>query len=323
MSNRKKFQKYLFNYFLIYLITFYQNCRADENERPGESVHKCCVSGLVLQTKVGVNGVTWYECHQPAINASLFGYNLEINSEVNIPTCENIALVEFTNEGGVISANGCIDSLEDHVYGLNCPVSEHSLNVHRLNKCCPEGFSYDLNERYCVENANYMTNFHKYFGNAIVLFKQKVPKCNEDDEVFVEYHSHTHNIELTTGGLNIALDQNEKDFLSPQAFCVDGAVRVNPVNDEIFVAGDPNELIVRSCRPRTICNRMPCVRRCCENEQMMERQNGTTVCVAHPENKNLKPIFHKIDFPIQTLPQNQINPAGMLKCYFFLSSVEK
>lgn len=277
------------------------------------SVHKCCGTGFNLKPHTNDNGISYYDCI-PSPVENIFGYNLKTNDDVNIPTCDSMEVVVYSNETGTISSNGCIDTLEDHVYGLTCPEPERTVQVHHLFKCCAQEYSYDLNERHCVANTNFLAKFEQFFGDAVVLFKQQVPRCKED-EVFVEYHSRTHSIELVRNGLNVGINADEKSFLEQGTFCVEGALRAH--SNEILPAEDGHELIIRSCRPQSICKQMPCIRRCCENDQMMERINGTAVCAPHPENKNIQPKFHKISLPLQTEVQHETEPPGMIVARFF------
>lgn len=222
----------------------------------------------------------------------LFGYNLRISdSEVvlenNIPKCSDVELFQFNMDGGLISSDGCIDYLDGVVQGLKCSDREQ-VEVHKLFKCCPAGWSYDLQERQCVENANDLRLFGNLVGNDVALFETKTPECRQED-VFVEYYTDKQNVMLQRSGVDVvSLLTGESEFLLPESFCMEGVY--NNVSEV-------TQLIVRSCRPRSVCQRMPCVRRCCKNDQMLARINGTSQCVAI--NQNIRPIFHEVSGPIE------------------------
>lgn len=162
-----------------------------------------------------------------------------------------------------------------------------------LNKCCPYGKSYDGIDRFCIVNP--YSNFENSFGFTINEIPTKVPVCT-DDEVFVEYQSTYHAILFDGTYLKV-----NDEILSPDKFCIEHLV--NFVN-----SGDVYDkpVIVRSCRPRTICNYISCIRRCCQTDQVMTPKR---LCLNHPSEQNLIPKFFDVILPI-TNTQNQIAVLG-------------
>lgn len=255
---------------------------------------KCCPSGQRLEIKRQENGTIFYDC-VPSAGESLFGYNIRLNDESQIPVCDNLIATDFSADDHLIWTNGCLDTVGNAFTSLKCPYHQN-VDVHLVYKCCGPGYSYDFNERFCVPNARFLENFSRVFGESVVVFQTKVPRCN-DDEVFVEHHSTVHDIWFSRSRIRITPKYRESETMLPGTFCIEGTVNhtasAEPNTTEDL---DAIHVIVRSCRPREICESVPCVRRCCESDQMMARDNVTKrgVCVPHAENKNLQPIFHDV-----------------------------
>lgn len=255
---------------------------------------KCCPSGQNLDIKRLENGTIYYDC-VPVADETLFGYNIRQSDESQIPVCDNLIANNFPAENHIISTNGCLDTVGDAISSLKCPYQQN-IDVHLVYKCCESGYSYDFNERFCVPNERFLENFSQVFGESVVVFKTQVPRCN-DDEVFVEYHSTVHDIWFSRSSVTIAPKYRASETLSPRTFCIEGTVNHTTAADTNATRDlESIHVIVRSCRPRENCDRIPCVRRCCENDQMMTRDNNTGhgICAPHAENKNLQPIFHDV-----------------------------
>lgn len=252
------------------------------------SLSKCCPVDKILSINKNDQGGYYYDCNRND-HRKLTGYNLQQNDVSNIPDC-NFEQRNIDENSKQININGCIDYTEMNLVSLTC-ASLPNENVHLFNKCCPPGQSYDFTEQYCVPNENYLNHFSDIFDHSTVIFRSNVPKCNVNDEVFVEYHSSLHEIQMSSGGILISGPDSRNDYLAKDKFCIEGTVNHNNiVNNK-----DAMHVIVRSCRLRAICEDIPCVRRCCENDQVLARVNNKTECLAHPEGKTFRPVFHEID----------------------------
>lgn len=244
----------------------------------------------------------------------------------------------------VVNDDGNISS-SDALFGLECddelPSSDRSeIEVHQLFKCCPSGWSFEPTKRECIANYLSLLMFNGLAAagdsNSVLIFTTRKPQCRDGGEdVFVEYYTDKHRIQLVGSGIDVvSLRTGDTDFLEPNSFCIEGIVTaaflaahaefepsdvvgtsVPPPplpSDEMRHLDDRRpQYIVRSCRPRSICHRMPCVRRCCRNDQMLERRNNTSVCTAH--HRDIRPIFHDVDLPIeQDKEQKIVEPPGKL-----------
>lgn len=255
-------------------------------------VTKCCPIGSVLDTFSS-------SCAENETNWD--AYNIE---NVEMPYCDH-QLIDVFKDGKYFELNGCIDKNEhDEFVTIQCS-DNPKIGVHLMNKCCPIGYSYDHIERSCIENPKTHMHFKKVFKNSVVVFNNSVPICS-DDEVYVEYHSTVDNI--TFFGDVIEVNHN---VLSLDKFCIEDLVNINE--------NQSNELnvIVRSCQPNSVCNGITCMRRCCQADQILER--NPLRCEPHPTNTNLKPIFYDLDFPlVSDKIQTKIQIEGKIDMYFVI-----
>lgn len=261
--------------------------------RGSYSLSKCCPTDKILSKNTNDQGGYYYDCNQND-QRRLTGYNVKQNDVSNIPDC-NFEQRDIDAKAKQININGCIDYTENGFVSLSCP-SEPKENVHLFNKCCPPGQSYDFNEQFCVPNENYLNHFSDIFDHSIVVFQSKVPQCDIYDEVFVEYHSSLHDIQMSSGGILITGPDSRSEYLPKDKFCIEGSVNHNNVGISKPNV-DPNAMyvIVRSCRSRAICEDIPCMRRCCENDQVLFHDDNITECRPHPDGKTFRPVFYRID----------------------------
>lgn len=242
-------------------------------------VTKCCPLDSVLRIQNG------YSCELQTNHTIWDAYN--ILPSVMPRNCKLIRNV-FDNSNTHTELN-CLDKDSNNQFlALSC--FQRSIStVHLMNKCCPNGHLYDHNERRCIHDSR--THFQTLFGNSAVVFENKVPQCSPN-EVFVEYSSIVHHSIRFTG--RVLKVNNES--LSPEKYCVDGLVNIDrTVANE---SKGEEHIIVRSCRPRSICNQITCIQRCCKTDQIVEKRTQTNRCQPHPNNTNLLPFFYDIRLPL-------------------------
>ncbi len=160
-----------------------------------------------------------------------------------------------------------------------------------------------------MENLDTPDNFFKFVGKSVSIFQTKVPEC-ERDEVFVEYHSDIHRSQLIRSGLELSTIKSE--ILETGKFCIDGII---DIGKNATMAELNNGLVILSCRSRDLCRGMPCVRRCCSNQEKMKRVNGSVKCVGY--TRNIKPTFYDIASPINETDFPVVEPRGNLFVFFF------
>lgn len=259
-------------------------------------LRKCCPMDSVIKN---VNGESILDCVKGGADMNWDWNNLEFavnnnNNESRLPLCKHEVKQMFQVSTDFDETNGCLDQSNDRrFYTLHC-LDEPNIAVHKINKCCPVNHSYDHSERFCVTNTDSNLHHRELFKQNVVIFEPKVPVC-DDDEVFVEYYSLAHDIDFIDHNLKITTEHFPAgEILQTNKYCVEGLVNTDDNKNN-------RHIIVRSCRPRTTCDTIPCMRRCCQSDQMLQRNRTarTVNCVPHPNNTNFMPVFYDIKFPLE------------------------
>lgn len=264
------------------------------------SISKCCPVDAVINVDSDSNG----NCVKQENSSSWDSYNVNLSmNQTRFPVCNRDIKKIVQVSGDLIEVNGCLDNSADgSLYAIDC-IDQPAVFVHKLNKCCAPNQSYDYNQQLCVPNLNSNLHFGDLFGDNVIIFKQNVPNCG-NDEIFVEYHSTVHDIDFIDRQIKITTEHAPSgEMLQTNKYCIEGLV--NTTTDK-----HKRHVIVRSCRPKTICDKIPCIRRCCKSDQMMEMnwENRTANCVNHPENMNFRPMFYDIQKPVESIQQQNNAP---------------
>lgn len=270
-------------------------------------LHKCCQA----DSNIVIGGNTVLNCEKSKNSTTLMPYNIESSPTQSLfPTCKyNVQKLFPQNQNNFVELNGCIDrSLDGQYYALTCS-GQSTIGVHRINKCCSNGHIYDHTQRFCVPDFRSFQHFENLFQENVIVFENQVPDC-DDNEVFVEYYSTAHDIGFDKQNLRISAQHLLfDDELTSEKYCVEGLINTNSNKLD-------QPIIVRSCRPKTICSKIPCIRRCCKSDQVLQRNFTTmrTECVQHPTNANIAPVFYDLDFPIEpNKTQKEFHLKGLSK----------
>lgn len=280
----------------------------------GMALQKCCPKYQTLS----ISDLNNYRivC-VPTDEPTIFGYNFMASEQTPpySPPCAEWTARRYSDTKQTLSQSGCADYVNDHMYVIECrPPAKPFIEVTQAYKCCPEHYSYDLEMHKCVSTPNQMQTFANFFGaTTTVLFQTMVPQCNNDNEVFVEYDTNVHDIFLNDGALYVRHDspQRADEHLPAKTFCLDAAFRSE--NDDLYESEHTYRLVVRSCRPKNICQIIPCVRRCCRSDQMLEKpdENTPSECTDHPERQNFVPTFHSVGTAWRNEMPRSVNQTGM------------
>lgn len=258
-------------------------------------VTKCCSD----QSVFNIDSENF--CESSTNQTDWDAYNLPISFQTNCSEFRNV----FGANEKYIELNGCLDKNSNGQYiAVSCPQHSQysSTGVYLLNRCCPIGQSYDHSQQFCIKNTSYHSRFKQIFKKAAVVFENNVPNCSAD-EVFVEYSSTRHSIEFD--GKNLKINDN---ILMADKFCIEDLVN----SDSFGMNESQSQIIIRSCRSRTICNEnFPCMRRCCKADQVMEpRPEGHKICQYHPNKMNFQPTFYNVSLPLDST-QKQVHVKGI------------
>lgn len=258
-------------------------------------VTKCCPIGSTLNIRDDRSFI----CESSINQTDWEAHNILPSS---LPNCTATKSV-FEGDNWSVKINGCIDKdSRNQIVAVNCAENPPT-SVFLMKKCCPVEHSYDYNERRCKKDTKSSKRNLKFlFETVPIVFDNQVPECSEK-EAFVEYFSIHKKIRFS--GKYLEVNDNR---LLPDKFCVD-----NLINIDASESNKENHLIIRSCRSRNVCDEIPCIRRCCKADQIMQPQpKGKRQCQNHPNSTNLTPTFHDIRFPLSN-SQQKTRLIGMYK----------
>jgi hypothetical protein len=164
-----------------------------------------------------------------------------------------------------------------HTAAINVPLT--------VQKCCKTNEALNISPMFCALSSNLSeTSFH--FDTATHFGK---PNC-KGDAVIVEYYSKTTALTLENEFLIIpALNRSEASVrISAESFCLDNAFDEASLNSSHMWAA-------WVCQPVSVCDHMPCVRKCCGPSEHLLQVDEISQCVAHENKKAFVPEFHNVE----------------------------
>lgn len=264
---------------------------------------------------------------RPELNPDLF-YGLKVNDTgavSNLPECPfgtklNLSPIEDKTKF-LDTTSSCLD-LVNGAYksvactGGNVKPKDGQVEVYTLRKCCPVNSIYDVEERMCVGNSNLQKDVPispfwsdeskdiqvlKSLLNQFDMTKDNIgeplfyigaPKC-APNEALVTYQLKSSEFTLRSNRIipkSFFTNGNLNSLRSEDPFCIDSlAEQESTLND----SADTRQWLVRACHPESICDGIPCVRKCCGHSHMLARVNGTSVCL--PFERDLNITFHDLN----------------------------
>lgn len=244
---------------------------------------KCCPNNEVLLKNFILNE---YTCSQSNVLLD------------NISRVNYIHKVLTDNESHLLQCNDswrCLDYFNNDVIELYCDGSVETKflvknkHIKLIKKCCGLYESYNFTDRKCdTDTENSLMKILDHFNQTIIIAYDQFSNC-EINEVVVEYTFYKHDI-----------------------FFIDGIPYFNPSKNLTFdtdsdcfdilnqsIANDNDFWIIRSCKPKSICDEIPCVRKCCPDGAIYKVENGTSECMAskrtiRPELYDLKKSLARI-----------------------------
>lgn len=210
-----------------------------------------------------------YEHSYPVYGYGVITPNRHLTNNT-IVKCDDKKYVEFPIDNDFeIPPQSCMMGIDDrHMAVIACsPAYNDILKPFRfIHKCCPNNYSYDGNQQRCIRNT---VNYELY-GNLFErfsIFEAKPIACPRD-KVLVEYQLNTFKFFVGNGHLYMR-DLNKKfDF---SEYCIEAMEQSYTMQDQQY--------LVRVCdEAASTCRRMPCIRRCCGDGEMIARGNATSYC---------------------------------------------
>lgn len=151
-------------------------------------IYKCCPDGFKLSEDVFEDGnlasSTQYFCaedkngeFQSKISNQTFDFNVQKSNESKIPICSdpNFLIHEILDNMLVLYSESCVDFLDNKFHVFSCGEQEalESVNIYKMQKCCPVDHSYDIFERKCVINSDDPSvNNYTYITVTIFHFQE-------------------------------------------------------------------------------------------------------------------------------------------------------
>jgi G protein-coupled receptor Mth (Methuselah protein) len=295
-------------------------CVIGSAEHTAVQLHKCCPDNYELITIDLGDAGKFFNCSAKtdasAVTDFFTHYNIRQDADQHIPECQTAS--DFYNflvydDLVTVGANTCFDMLDGNMLALSCQQQHGNFvsfnfelnKIYRMQKCCPMHQYYDPAERQCVQTLrpNSVQQLEDFMGDlSSSIFKIGAPKCS-NNEALVEYRTDKHDLRIDNSSLYMLSYHNQSviDRIFPNAFCADLVV------DQSLSASQ--HWVVKVCQPQKVCNRIPCVRKCCGDGEFYYVVNGTKEC--RPYNKGLMPEFH--DF-LDNDGRVPVEPKGWCVC---------
>lgn len=292
----------------------------DNNLSPGK--HFSCVKESPVRTKVKKKRESdRYELGNSSDLTSFIGYNVLIDENSHWPSCSDNSALSFTILSEPMKASqsaSCVDILNRNHHVFTCEekleTANDAVDVYKLRKCCEKDFSFDIFARQCVVNnqTTLKEDFVEFLRDRVVAFETGLPECKPDD-VLIEYHSNVHEMKIYKSSLIITVTNSLGPVvLLKHTYCLESTMNSDA---DLPAGGDSNlhqlkatsKWIAKVCRPKVICNQMPCVRKCCREGQRMVDDNGT-FCENHDVHLDMQ--FHSFTIKQAQEEPDPLEPTG-------------
>lgn len=297
------------------------------------NIMKCCPYGKVVQFDEN-SFPKQYNCEEESLSSSEFkhtnselefsmqwnAHNVLADSSSHWPLCDDkyYPLYAILNASNVVSKSAsCVDIMNNNYYVFTCdgnPYIESDFrNIFRLRKCCENGSSYDIFTRQCVvHRLDLLTPFEDILNDKIVTFEIGLPDCT-NEEVLIEYFSNVHQLNINEDTL-VVKNSIWPDVITQNSYCLETTMNSEadlPDGADLknFQQKISSKWIAKVCRPKSICNQIPCIRKCCKEGQKMFFDNKTK-CEKHDRHLDMK--FHSFDSRKSPEEPKAMEPTGEL-----------
>ena len=260
-----------------------------------------------------------YEINNSSTVSEMITFNVLIDENTHWPSCSDTSFISYAmlSEPKKISQSAsCVDILNNDYFIFTCDEKlvtvEDFVDIYRLRKCCENNFFYDIFSRQCVNSSSLNKDSREFLKDKTVVFESGIPQCKPDD-ILVEYHSLVHKLRIYENSLVITnTNSHGPDLLMQNTYCIENTLNSavdlpDGADPKHFELKTESKWIAKVCRPKTICNQMPCVRKCCKEGQRMVYDNET-YCENHDSHLDVK--FHFFDIRESPEEPNAMEPTG-------------
>lgn len=292
-----------------------------------KSLSKCCPPNQIIQFDVDPKtNRNSYECIDTfGTEPTLKLYNIRSMDESVINNeCEDGLKEIILNEALEFSQlfgqpGSCIDIIEEieDVYGFIALICETNSSVSasapspelfyedpdlkKIQKCCDHGEHYDIYKKICVAQSPDAEDafFDSFFQNASgIVIPGPGKKCN----IQVEHLSDIDNLQLehSRNGTQLGI---EKDRIEQTDFCMD---IVTNESYALEYRTSPKKPIwmAKVCHPepQNVCDRMPCITKCCPDNRLLHRDSIYFDCTLNTTSSAFGIGFRPTFDPSKPLP---------------------
>lgn len=250
----------------------------------------------------------------------MMAYNVLIDGNSHWPSCSDASSLSSSiirDTLRVSQSGSCVDIMDGIFHIFICDEGLETANdfkeLYTFRKCCEKDFTYDIYGRQCAfSNRTFVArDAFEFFGDKSVTFTAGLPVCKPDD-VLVEYHELVHKLKIYESSLVITkTNSHGPDLLLHNSFCIESTTNslANlPDGDDNQHNKNASKWIAKVCRPKEICNEMPCIRKCCKEGLRIVYENETSFC--EPHDFHLDIHFHNFDFEKSPEKPDALEPTG-------------
>lgn len=263
----------------------------------------CCpTSWLLAKVNRGIFRLPNYKCVPPPINRydlidneiaifedthPVYGYGIrgvsQTLSNSSVLSCDHQTLVKLTGDENVqIPSHSCVIGLGKYIAVISCPLHDNDIlqPLNFIHKCCPIGYVYEVSQQKCIvdENDNYHV-YKVYFPN-FAIFNSAPLDCSTN-KVLVEYKVNKRQSSFADDQFILLQPEKRKFYYSD--YCLEAIMDQSNIQQNSNVSseistGEMQPFLVRVCDDTDICDRIPCIRRCCQDDEIFTRGNATSYC---------------------------------------------
>lgn len=237
----------------------------------------------------------------------IHGYLLQSTSPMFLSTCTKPILNRYSHKKTthlhISLETSCILNTGNELITITCLYNEF-LNVENMkkliffvHKCCPIQTFYEREKQLCLLNNN-SNNINLQPSNQHILIYRPDQFYCPQHKLLMEYYinsntfaSYQHMIETKPPKINLFI---EGSYLTTKEYCLEPIVSSKLKNTSVFDVSQRSEMyksdkfLVRICidHGKHICQRIPCIRRCCNNNnEIVSKSNTSSNCKSGSGNE--------------------------------------
>uniref|UniRef100_A0A1A9WBV7 G-protein coupled receptors family 2 profile 2 domain-containing protein n=1 Tax=Glossina brevipalpis TaxID=37001 RepID=A0A1A9WBV7_9MUSC len=213
-----------------------------------------------------------FEGTHPVYGYGIYSVNQTFANSSILP-CDHQTLIKLTGHENVqISPHSCVIGLDEYIAVISCPLRDNEVlqSLNFIHKCCPIGYVYDVSEQKCTVNGTDDYQVYKAFFPNFAIFNSASLDC-PTDKVLVEYKVNKRQSSFVDDQFILLHSEKRKFYYSE--YCLEAIT-----NRSTIISNREMQFLVRVCADIDICDRIPCIRRCCRDDEIFTRGNATSYC---------------------------------------------